>query len=95
MAYVSLVVNGCGEYDNRYAICSSSNFYLKKKLCQNAMTPPGSRLKTPPRSGLIIIIGVKTPPGSGSKKISGVMTPPGSGSKFFFGVFPDPGRGRG
>ena len=65
MAYVSLVVNGCGEYDNRYAICSSSKIYLKKKLCQNAMTPPGSRLKTPPRSGLIIIIGVKTPPGSG------------------------------
>ena len=52
MAYVSLVVNGCGEYDNRYAICSSSKIYLKKKLCQNAMTPPGSPAKNPAEVGV-------------------------------------------
>ena len=80
MAYVSLVVNGSGEYDNRYVICSSSSFHLKKNFWFKCDAPAGVAAKTPPRLGLIIIIGVITPPGSGLKKIAGVMTLTRSGS---------------
>ena len=42
MAYVSLVVNGSGEYYDRYAICSSSNFYRRQMISIESATTPHS-----------------------------------------------------